>query len=186
MKKNFFIFSILIAGFLMLPAFCFGAVEYSRNPSGYAIQNPVSFDISFNDFEIDTGCAVIYNYWGIVANILDEGEDWFSDEFYASTTQSQIITGTLPLNEYSQVSFTCSIQGTQVDNVTETLEGTGHYAIFEVVSGAVLFSLPEEAVASTTGIMSDLINDIFVFIALAIGIPLGFYVVKKWLAFMPK
>jgi hypothetical protein len=49
-----------------------------------------------------------------------------------------------------------------------------------------MFDLPADAVASTTAYIGTLISDLGVFIWLAIGIPLGFYVVRKVIALVPK
>lgn len=40
-------------------------------------------------------------------------------------------------------------------------------------------NLPPGAVASTTNLMGDLINSVFPFVSLAIGIPLAFYFIDK-------
>jgi len=42
-----------------------------------------------------------------------------------------------------------------------------------------LFTLPANAFASTTGYINDLFTDLGVFIWLAIGLPLGFYIIRK-------
>ena len=42
-----------------------------------------------------------------------------------------------------------------------------------------LFTLPEGAVSSTTAYVGSLFSDISPFIWLAIGIPLGFYIIRK-------
>ena len=42
-----------------------------------------------------------------------------------------------------------------------------------------LFTLPTDAVSSTTAYIGDLFGSLSPFIWLAIGIPLGFYVIKK-------
>ena len=42
-----------------------------------------------------------------------------------------------------------------------------------------IFTMPENAITSTTAYIGDLITDAWPFIALAIGIPLAFYVVRK-------
>jgi len=49
-----------------------------------------------------------------------------------------------------------------------------------------LFTLPEGAVTTTTAFIGDIITDAGGFIWLAIGIPLGFYVVKKIIGLLPK
>ena len=42
-----------------------------------------------------------------------------------------------------------------------------------------LFTLPVDALASSTAYIGDLVTDAWPFVALAIGIPLAFYVVRK-------
>jgi len=49
-----------------------------------------------------------------------------------------------------------------------------------------LFTLPEGAVASTTAYIGELVSATDQFIWLAIGVPLGFYVVKKVIGLLPK
>jgi len=49
-----------------------------------------------------------------------------------------------------------------------------------------LFTLPGDALASTTAYIGSIITDIGPFVWLAIGIPLGFYVIKKVVGVMPK
>jgi len=49
-----------------------------------------------------------------------------------------------------------------------------------------LFTLPADAVSSTTAYIGALVSDIGVFVWLAIGIPLGFYVIKKVIGILPK
>jgi len=49
-----------------------------------------------------------------------------------------------------------------------------------------LFTLPEGAIASTTAYIGDLVSDLGPFVWLAIGVPLGFYVIKKVISLLPK
>jgi len=42
-----------------------------------------------------------------------------------------------------------------------------------------MFTLPTDAVASTTAYIGELMTDISPFVWLAIGLPLGFYVIRK-------
>lgn len=46
-------------------------------------------------------------------------------------------------------------------------------------ASAVLFDLPSTAITSTTAYIGNLFTDLGVFIWLAIGLPLGFYVIRK-------
>jgi hypothetical protein len=46
--------------------------------------------------------------------------------------------------------------------------------------------LPETALADLTSNASQILSDVWVLVALAIGIPLGFYIIKKVVALIPK
>jgi hypothetical protein len=49
-----------------------------------------------------------------------------------------------------------------------------------------LITLPSTALASITGNSSQIMSDVWVLIALAIGIPLGFYIIRKVISLIPK
>lgn len=49
-----------------------------------------------------------------------------------------------------------------------------------------LFTLPSDALSSSTAYIGSVVNDVGPFIWLAIGVPLGFYVVKKVIGLLPK
>lgn len=49
-----------------------------------------------------------------------------------------------------------------------------------------LFTLPADAVTTTTAYIGELITDAGGFIFLGIGLPLAFYVVKKIMGIIPK
>ena len=49
-----------------------------------------------------------------------------------------------------------------------------------------LFTLPTDALASTTAYIGDTFTDVGPFIWLAIGIPLAFYVIRKVASILPK
>jgi hypothetical protein len=50
----------------------------------------------------------------------------------------------------------------------------------------VIFTLPSGALASTTAYIGDLMTDLGVFVWLAIGLPLGFFVIRKVISLVPK
>ena len=62
--------------------------------------------------------------------------------------------------------------------------------LFGLVSSAFasgpLIDLPSTAVADLTGNASQILTDVWVLVALAIGIPLGFYIIRKVVALIPK
>lgn len=47
------------------------------------------------------------------------------------------------------------------------------------------FTLPAEAATTTLGYLGDIVSGYWELIALAIGIPLGFYVIRKLMALLP-
>ena len=49
-----------------------------------------------------------------------------------------------------------------------------------------LINLPSTAVADLTGNASQIMSDVWVLVALAIGIPMGFYIIRKVIALIPK
>ena len=49
-----------------------------------------------------------------------------------------------------------------------------------------LITLPGTAVASTTEFIATFTTDLWAIIAVAIGVPLAFYVIKKVIALIPK
>jgi len=49
-----------------------------------------------------------------------------------------------------------------------------------------LFTIPANALTSSTAYIGDLVTDVGPFVWLAIGIPLGFYVIKKLIGLLPK
>lgn len=190
MKKPFLTISILTAGFLIVPAFCLGAVTYLRTPAGYTIQNPVSFEVTFDteeDFLAECPYPGFQNYWGLYFTYGETGELWTIA--LASTTLSYNFILNLPIaDDYLTVSGMCAdtpdfTLGTSFV-ATPFFERDDPNVIFEVVGK--FFTLPENAIASTTNTVGDLVDAVFPFIAVFVGLPLGFYVVKKWLDFMPK
>jgi hypothetical protein len=49
-----------------------------------------------------------------------------------------------------------------------------------------MITLPVGAVTDVTSYIGTLVTDLWVFIALAVGVPLAFYVIKKLVALIPK
>ena len=49
-----------------------------------------------------------------------------------------------------------------------------------------IITLPTTAVADLTGNASQIMTDVGVLVALAVGIPLGFYIIRKVIALIPK
>jgi len=57
---------------------------------------------------------------------------------------------------------------------------------YSAFAGTAIISLPNTAVADLTGNASQIMTDIWVLIALAVGIPLGFYIIRKVIGLIPK
>ncbi len=49
-----------------------------------------------------------------------------------------------------------------------------------------IITLPATAVADLTGNASQIMSDLWILVALAIGIPMGFYILRKVIALIPK
>ena len=57
---------------------------------------------------------------------------------------------------------------------------------YSAFASSPIISLPSTAVADLTGNASEILTDVWVLVALAIGIPLGFYIIRKVIALIPK
>ena len=57
---------------------------------------------------------------------------------------------------------------------------------FTAFAADPLITLPTTAVADLTGNASEIMTDVWVLVALAIGIPMGFYIIRKVIALIPK
>ena len=53
-------------------------------------------------------------------------------------------------------------------------------------ASTAIITLPTTAVADLTGAASEIMSDVWVLVALAIGIPMGFYIIRKVIALIPK
>jgi len=56
----------------------------------------------------------------------------------------------------------------------------------KMLSLFTLFTLPDGAIASTTAYIGELVVDAWPFVALAVGVPLGFYVIRRFIGLVPK
>jgi len=194
MKKKFLtIFSVSILATLLLPFSVLGAVVYERTPAGTSIENPVSFRVSFD--ELSEICATsTTNYWTLYWKEWWEAGDrevWsIFDDIIPITIKDHTFTGNLPLTEFSQIAISCC--STEYDascNSAGDLEGDDSEVIFEVIETPVVpvgviqagfdENLPDYDMASTTAHIGGLINSTGGLIWLAIGIPLGFYVITQ-------
>lgn len=70
--------------------------------------------------------------------------------------------------------------GTAIAGAATFLAGACHAA------GTAIITLPTTAVADLTGAASQIMSDLWVLVAIAIGIPMGFYIIRKVIALIPK
>ena len=70
--------------------------------------------------------------------------------------------------------------GAFIGSTVALLAGTCHAA------GTAIITLPTTAVADLTGAASQIMSDVWVLVAIAIGIPMGFYIIRKVIALIPK
>ena len=57
---------------------------------------------------------------------------------------------------------------------------------FSAFAADPIITLPTTAVADLTGNASQIMSDLWVLVAVAIGIPMGFYILRKVIALIPK
>ena len=57
---------------------------------------------------------------------------------------------------------------------------------FSAFAAAPLINLPITAIADLTANASQIMTDVWVLVALAIGLPMGFYIIRKVVALIPK
>lgn len=59
-------------------------------------------------------------------------------------------------------------------------------AALSTFAAGEIITLPSTAVADLTGNASQIMSDMWVLVAVAIGIPMGFYIIRKVIALIPK
>jgi len=128
MKKLLILLPIL--SFVFLPLVSFGAVSYSRSPSGYIITSPISVDVSVASTS-DIGLTT--NYWGI--HIVGENTGSYNSSCVASSTLSLSDSLILAVDDYNLVEFQGHNVEANCENGTSTTKGTdieGNGIIFVV------------------------------------------------------
>ena len=180
---------LLLLSVLFLGSVVFGAVDYSRDPSGFTIENPVSFDVSFDDFS--ELCDASWNWWSIyfLSEIEEPALEIFSEDLIASTTKNYIFVENLPLVIYTEVKPACcaiideDLECEDTDPVFEYNPA----GIFEVVEPPppTLYAFTTADLASTTAYISDIFTSIRSLFFLAGGIHLAFYVIKRVIRIFP-
>jgi len=176
---------------LMLASQVLGAFSYERNPSGDTILNPVSFDVSFDDFGEMCDYAPEFQYWTIYLKyeVADPDLEYLIPEKIASTTKSYIFTTDLPISPYDEVKFACcptdEILPWEEDECwdSETFEECiGAYCIlFEVVPPPIpILDFSTGMVASMVAFAGELFTNLAPVLIVGLGLRYGLmYVVPK-------
>lgn len=178
MKNKILVFTILFAIFLF-PFVVLGQPAYERNPSGSEIENPVSFTLT-NVFTEYPSCS-----------------SWHLKLTPATTSPCQTLTTdtwevSLPLGEYTWLQGECFSSGNCTTGLEEQwdVEGIDNPdVIFEVIATPPppyegdFITITTSSLASTTAYVGDLFNSISPLVLLAIGVPLGFYIINQIIKF---
>lgn len=175
MIKKFLLISLFIV--LLLPIkSVLGAITYSRSPAGFSIQNPISFDVSFDTWD-GTFCD-IYEADGWSLRYGQPAGDIYSVILPTSTLAYDFVEN-LPLSTYMSVTFAC-YQGEVLVGEGMTLEFDGGENLFEVVgAGGAFFTLPTSTLTNLQANIGQLVTDTSLLWILAIALPLGFWLISK-------
>lgn len=164
-------------------------VFYDRTPSGEAILSPVSFDVSFDSISDFADCESqdpAVEFWYLCLGNDDDGTCDVNSESIDILDLDEVFILSPPAGNYYGVYAICNEETlTSEDGIG--LEVDPGNVIFTILAeeGFVVDFMPENAVSSTTNVMGELINSLWIFIELAIGIPLAFWFVGKMLKMMP-
>ena len=170
----------------------FGAVDYSRSPSGSGdILSPVSVNViadNFSDFAEDMIGA---NYWGIyIGNILPYPDS----ECVPSSTLSLSHNFDLVDGKYETIAtfgsanlLTCNIEDAEFGYVLEQ----NYDGIFTIISASLstaMFEVPTTTASDLTANITSQLGDTgtLALIVIVASIPLAFYVIKKIIGLVPK
>lgn len=180
--KNNFKVLIFISTFLFLASNVFGAYptevsSYTRSPAGYLAKNPVSFSVELSEYP--TPLCNTFDYWNIMVDGLDE---LFLPNI-ASTTLTLAREKTFPIDEYLMVKMWC------FETSTSTLTEGSKQAVGEIEydDGNTIFKVVENyylniGTGFATGTLTyaeDLFTDLELVIIFAVGLPVGFWIIKK-------
>lgn len=184
MKINKKLFFSILGILIFIPFSVFSAVIYERTPSDYTIESPVNISVSIDDFYVV--CSRRPNWQIEIYNTNWETAFW--SEIFTSTTLSASVDFDLPVDSYIYVDICCFLEGEDCgdSDYDYTLEYNNDNPIFEIIEPVSPFALPINSVNSTIAYIGDLFTSIGGFIWLIIGIPLGFIVIKRVIALMPK
>src|SRR3989337_711497 len=193
MKKLFFI----ILSLFIMPFFCYADYSYVRNPSGREIPSPVNISFSFDNVsEINFSESV--NFWNLD---IEGGSGWGEEypynaawsECYPISEKTISYSVNLPvgadMNSFAiQGYYTddeCTYGGE--DELSEPITGyewNGMNDHFIIIASKII-TIGTASSTDTMAALGTLFTDLWTLIALAIGIPLAFYVIRQILRLMP-
>lgn len=162
------------------PEFC----DYTRTPDGYSITSPVSVDVSMTE-AFKTYCGVGKNNWWI--KILDLGGQTGYDgvecyDLNETMTMTSIIA--LPVGEYESIEVHCAEVCFQFPTEFAFVEiDGGENPLFEIVEEpsppTPIIPLPTGFTTSILANVGELFTDLSSLVGLTIGLPVGFWGIKK-------
>lgn len=165
--------------------------DYSREPARYEITSPVDFSVVLSEYP--TPLCDGLGYWNIG---VEGGENYYYDEFLpnipSSTLTTEVVDFDLAEDYYTEVSLYCYEFATSTGGSYEWV-GAIEYGTEEepafIVSVFPVEWLPVSPnfVEKTLDyVRAFLGSGMFPFIAMIIGIPLSFVIIRKVIALMPK
>ncbi|MFA4890605.1 MAG: Ig-like domain-containing protein [Candidatus Paceibacterota bacterium] len=141
--KKIFLFAIFLI-FFASPSVSFGAVSYSRTPSGNQITSPISISISFDNFEEDTGC--VSDTWSV--EVSNNNNSYYPSNTILNSIKTGVFSINLPPIDCTYVAFSCDLEGGG-----NYIEGDGNSIIFNVpaptpIPGGFSSKRPEVAITA--------------------------------------
>jgi len=186
MKIKSLIFGLLFSAGLLfsMPVF---AYTYTRTPAGAEVNLPLTFSVSFDDWE-DTGC--IYSgaeFWGIKLNTngIDTPPDQISEFISSSTLSFDFIFFNPAMVDplgYAEVLLFCSVDGEEILGYSIIFEeGTPAFKVVEAPAstGGNIITLPEGMATSMLAYAGQSFSDLAPLLLIGIGLMLAFWLISN-------
>ena len=178
--KKLLIIPLICSLMLGITHLTHASISYSRIPAGAEITSPVNVSVSVDNLT-DIFSEPTPDYWGL---FIGDNNNGFFGTCLASTTLSTFYNFILPVGtqavEVRGLGF--HEAGCPFDSIYTDVffEGNGNDTLFTIVSGTPdLFSMPMASTSEALASTGTLGIDLWTIIALAIGLPLGFYVIRR-------